>query len=288
MAAESESLVFSREFWIYFAVPNANDDSANPMIVFLHIPKTAGSTFQFILENSFGVSACHTDHNKKPRFTQDDFDFARMVFPGMKSLAGHNLVDPLSLTVPDPFHITFLREPVARVFSNYQDTVLIGGNTASFEADLRRNEHLENFQVKVIAGGRDLDRAKRYLEQCRFVGLTEKFDLSLSVLGKLCPYRLNPNYKRRRTAPANDIKKSLENDPRIVDMAREHNRLDLELYDFARTEIFPKFCAQAGFSPEATVASYDKYTTDDQWRYRLCHAYNLLFYRSACKLRRRP
>ena len=29
------------------------------MIVFLHIPKTAGSTFQFILENTFGLSACH-------------------------------------------------------------------------------------------------------------------------------------------------------------------------------------------------------------------------------------
>ena len=31
------------------------------MIVFLHIPKTAGSTFQIILENTFGVSACHTN-----------------------------------------------------------------------------------------------------------------------------------------------------------------------------------------------------------------------------------
>jgi hypothetical protein len=34
------------------------------MIVFLHIPKTAGSTFQFILENTFGISACHTNHTK--------------------------------------------------------------------------------------------------------------------------------------------------------------------------------------------------------------------------------
>ena len=40
------------------------------MIVFLHIPKTAGSTFQFILENSFGCKACHTNHAKKAVFGQ--------------------------------------------------------------------------------------------------------------------------------------------------------------------------------------------------------------------------
>lgn len=49
------------------------------MIVFLHIPKTAGSTFQFILENSFGISACHTNHTKKERFTRSDFDLAREI-----------------------------------------------------------------------------------------------------------------------------------------------------------------------------------------------------------------
>jgi len=39
-----------------------------PMIVFLHVPKTAGSTFQFILENSLGIHACHTNHTKKRIF----------------------------------------------------------------------------------------------------------------------------------------------------------------------------------------------------------------------------
>ena len=54
------------------------------MIVFLHIPKTAGSTFQFILENTFGVSACHTNHTKQHFFRQDDFEFARKFFPRMR------------------------------------------------------------------------------------------------------------------------------------------------------------------------------------------------------------
>ncbi len=256
------------------------------MIVFLHIPKTAGSTFQFILENTFGLSACHADHSRKKVFRRDDFNFACKFFPRMKSLAGHGLADPLSLEAPKPFHITFLREPVARVFSQYQDTVLAGGNTLSFEEYLRQGGCLSNLHVKLMAGGPDLGKAKQYLELCGFVGITEKFDLSLHVLKKLSPMPLNLNYKRRRIAPTDRIKKLLADDPRMVELAREYNQLDIELYDFALKELFPKFCAQARFKSGDVVKSYNNYTNDFKWRYRLCHLYNQLIYRQACKLRR--
>jgi hypothetical protein len=254
------------------------------MIVFCHIPRTAGSSFQFILENSLGVFACHTNHTKKPVFTQRDLDFARKMFPGLRSIAGHNLFDPLSLSVPNPFHITFLREPVARVFSQYQASVL-NGNRRTFEEELRQNEDLENLHVKLMAGGRNLDKAKRYLETCGFVGLTEKFELSLQVLERLSPYPLNLNYKRKNLAPDNRIKKSLENDSRLVEMTREYNRLDLELYSFGVNEIFPGLCARAGLDPADQVASHDHYTSEIKWKYLLCHLYNMSFYRQVCKAR---
>src|SRR5208283_5401822 len=120
------------------------------MMVFLHIPKTAGSTFGFVLENTFGPGACHTNHIKKDLFGQDDFDFASRIFPRLDSIAGHNLVDPMSLTIPNPFYMTFVREPVARVFSYYQDTVLSGGNTMTFEETVRTNERCENLHVKLM------------------------------------------------------------------------------------------------------------------------------------------
>jgi hypothetical protein len=257
------------------------------MIVFLHIPKTAGSTFQFILENTFGLSACHSNHTKQPIFRQDDFEFARKFFPRLKSLAGHNLVDPLSLNLPGAFHLTFLREPVARVFSHYQDTVLTGAKTWTFEEFMRQSDVGENLHVRLMAGERNLDKAKKYMERCDFVGLTEKFNLSLHVLQKLSPYPLNLNYKRRRTAATNTIRQPVADDPRMIELAREHNQLDLALYDFAVREIFPKFCARTGFAPDAQVASFDTYTSDRHCRYRLCHLYNLFIYRQLGKLRRR-
>jgi hypothetical protein len=264
---------------------NANDNQVNSMFVFLHIPKTAGSTFQFILENNFGVSACHTNHIKKKVFSRDDFAFAKKLFPRMKSLAGHNLVDPLALDVPGAFHLTFLREPVARVFSHYHESMRTSGNTLSLEESLEKKDYLNNLHVKLMAGELNLDKAKKYLERCSFVGLTEKFELSLHILKRLSPWRLNLNYKRRRTAPNDRAKKSPADDPRSAEIVREYNHLDMALYNFALQEIFPKFCAQTGFRPDDQVASYDNYTSDIHWRYRLCHIYNLLAYRQLVKFR---
>jgi hypothetical protein len=253
----------------------------------LHIPKTAGSTFQFILENSFGIRACHTNHTKHKLFDQKDFEFARKFFPGLRSIAGHNLINPTGLDVPNPFFMTFLREPVARVISQFQDGILVGKSTATFEAALSQNEDFENLHVKLIAGERNLDKAKRLLEQYDFVGLTEKFDLSLDVLDKLCPVKLNLNYKRKRSHPDNTIKKSVEKDERLKEMAREKNRLDIELYSFAVNEIFPRCCGKAGFNPLDHVESHEKYTSEIRPKFLLCQLYNMLFYRQINKLIRR-
>lgn len=254
------------------------------MIVFLHIPKTAGSTLNFVLDNSFGIFGCHTNHTKKKVFDQTDLNIARKLFPGLRSIAGHNIIDPLQLSVPDPFYMTFLREPVARVISQYQDNVISGDYRLTFEEALRDDETFENLHVKLMAGERSLEKAKRFLDRCEFVGLTEKFELSLRVLGRLSPYKLNLKYKRRRVAPVNSIKKTLESDPKMLALAREKNQLDLELYAYAVQQVFPKVCAKAGFKPTDTVASYDHYTSEAHFKFIAFNIYNMLFYRQICKL----
>lgn len=254
------------------------------MIVFLHIPKTGGTTFQFILENSFGIHHCHLGHLGKKVNDQRDFEFVKKVFPWLRSIAGESLVDPLGLSIPDPFYITFVREPVARVFSHYQDNVQRGKSKMTFEEMLRSDEMLENIQVKLMAGGRNLDKAKFFLEKCNVVGLTEKFDLSLHVLERLSPHKLNLNYQRKLAAQDTTIKKSLASDSRMVEMAKEYNKLDLELYAFAVNEIFPKMCAKAGFSSSDKVATYDVYTSEIKPNFLLHRLYNQAFFRNICKI----
>ena len=256
------------------------------MIVFLHIPKTGGTTFRFILENSLGVFNCHAHQTRRDVFSQSDFDFVRKIFPRLKSIAGHNLVDPLSLSFPNPFYITFMREPVARVISHYQDTVLRGNNRASFEESLRANDQLQNLHVKLMAGGPNLDKAKRFLEKCGAVGLTEKFDLSLHIVERLCPVKLDLHYRRRVVARDNATKQSVQRDSRMLELAGEYNRLDVELYSFALNEIFPRLCEKAGFSPSDKVSSYEIFSGGVHARNQIGRFYNKVF-RELYKLRSR-
>jgi hypothetical protein len=253
------------------------------MMIFLHVPKTGGTSFRFVLENSFGVSHCHTNHTRKPVFRQHDLNFVRRIFPGLRSIAGHNIINPLGLSVPDPFYMTMLREPISRVISHYQDGVLRRGKTEPFEQALRRSEELENLQVKLMAGERNLDKAKHFLEKCNLVGLTEKFDLSLELLGRLSPCKLNLNYKRKVVARDYSVRRSIQANAALMELAGEYNKLDLELYSFAVNQIFPKLCEQAGLSPSAQVPSYDTYTTEMQPKYQIGRFYNKVF-RQICKV----
>ncbi len=260
------------------------------MYLFLHIPKTAGTTFQLILENNFGITYCHLGHLGKKIADQKDLDFTRKFFPWLRSISGENLLDPLRFAIPDPFYMTILREPVARTFSYYQDEVLRGQRKLTFEEMLKADPGARDTQVTWLAGQRDLDRAKMVLEKMKWIGLTEKFDLSLQVLNRLIPKPLNMAYRRKVVARDNSLKKSLEQDPRMIDIAREFNRLDLELYDFATREIFPGLCARAGLSPTDKVASFETEMSDLRPNFLLSRFYNQTFFRQVCKVyrRRRP
>jgi hypothetical protein len=254
------------------------------MFVYVHIPKTGGTTFSGILENTFGISHCHAFHVRKNIFDKNDFAFARMVFPRMRSLSGSNLINPLELGIPGPFFATFMREPVARVLSHYQHIARYG-RPMPFEEELRSNESMQNLTVKILAGGLNLGRAKVFLEKCGFIGFTDIFDFSLRILDKLSPYKLNLNYHPGQVAPNNSIKKKLEADPRAMEMTREFNRLDLELYTFARNEIFPRFCVKAGINPPETVESPAVSTGGLTFRYRLSGFYNKRIFRELCRIR---
>ena len=75
------------------------------------------------------------------------------------------------------------------------------------------------------------------------------------------------------------MRRAIEKDKGLLDLAREHNRLDLELYSFAADEILPKLCEKAGLKPSDTVRSCEAEGEESE-----VDLYNMLFYRQLCKL----
>ena len=111
--------------------------------------------------------------------------------------------------------------------------------------------------------------------------------MSLQVLNRLLPKPLNMAYRRKVVARDNSIKKSLEQDSRVIDIAREYNQLDLQLYEFATREIFPGLCARAGLSPTDKVASYETEMSDLRPNFLLSRFYNQTLFRQVCKVYRK-
>jgi hypothetical protein len=103
------------------------------------------------------------------------------------------------------------------------------------------------------------------------------------VLDQLSPHKWNLNYTRKVVARNNKVKEALERDRRMIELAREHNQLDLELYQFAVNEIFPRLCEKAGINPSDKTPSYQDHTRKTLRSFLTGRLYNRL-YRQLCKV----
>jgi hypothetical protein len=135
-------------------------------------------------------------------------------------------------------YATILREPVDRTLSHY---CWLNAADLPLPEMLVRGRLLDNLMTRLLYGSESplgelppdaLERAKQTLGEFEVVGLTEQLDETIVLVERMLglgvvPYRSqNVNPGRRRVA-------DLTEEERAV--VEEHNRLDLELYAYART-----------------------------------------------------
>ena len=227
-----------------------------PPLVFIHIPKTAGTTLHKILSHQFKPSetAIHHDAGGIP----SDELVARMSGsdPAVKLVMGHTSAR-FHDRVPDVRYITCLRDPVARLVSHYHharldpthylhEALVRGGwGPADYVASGLSGE-LSDGMTRMIAGMDDFhhggvdeavfQRAIRNLEE-RFevVLLTETFDSGLldaaSRLGWKTPYYIPRKKGRYAGAPPLG-----EEERRTIEARNTHDR---RLYEWVRANRTP-------------------------------------------------
>ena len=255
------------------------------MILFTHIPKTAGTTFKSILFSNYGIHTVDANKTRKAVFTKKDLDRARRYFFGIKAVSGHNLSDPpRNIKEGNARLITILRDPYTRCASHYQDKVLRNNLEMSFGEWIQQEEY-QNFMVRSISGNNDLQRAKDLLKNDYFfVGFTEKFDESLLLLNFLLEQPLSLKYKKMIVASSNEIKKRLLNDQKSLSLLKRFNESDRQLYDFAMKEIYMPMVnrySEKLDSQQSPMTDHDK----KSWRkFKAGFLYNKFIYRQLLKL----
>jgi hypothetical protein len=215
------------------------------MLAFLHIPKTAGTSFATVLHH----------HHRGEEFHYLGNAFSRpelLEAPGgpVRAASGHVTIAQLDRLVPGAPVATILRHPVSRTLSHYR--YLADGRGRGFVPPdkhfpmpaLSLQEALapggyvpDNLQTRMLCGIDSpldelpvdaLERAKGALsERVEHVGVTERFDEFLAVVAvaqgwptvasgrsRVGGRRLEPSVEERR-------------------FVEERNQLDLELYEHA-------------------------------------------------------
>ena len=250
----------------------------NRPFFFLHIPKTAGTTLNTILDDNLPkdrILSLYTEsqHRALADICYDDLALYKLV-------RGHVFITDFTeiLDGPVPFRVfTFLRDPVQRVISEFhflkrwpkshlydylnRNDVSLLEYVTSDEKVLRNRGR--NNMVNSLSGvrGADLDEgldlAWHHLkDRFAFFGILERFDESLLMLKRLMG--LGSAFYERQNVRGTSLDAPLTREE--FEIICEHNRYDLLLYERA-VEEFSRRVDLLGAEFQADVRMFDAINT---------------------------
>lgn len=218
-------------------------------LIFLHIPKTAGTTLNRIIEWQYNPLTIFTMDPYRIRATPERLKkLSEQRRRRLRVVRGHLYYGVHEYLPQGATYITMLREPVARFFSAYyflQRRPLhpmhrkVTTERIGVEDFIRLTPHRQNLQCSLLAGVKNngicderiLEQAKENLvKSFSVVGICERFEESLMLIAKTFDWNV-PFYENRKVSKT----RRPAVDPAAIEMIREHNRLDLELYDFGKS-----------------------------------------------------
>lgn len=237
--------------------------------IYLHIPKTAGSTFNAIIDRNFGRKANvftsrPFDENYSEESTRCYLENSKDTLLSLSSeqrenidiLKGHLYFGIHRLFTKEYKYITFVRNPIDRVISNFEYIRRLPSNESNYKlisllefVDGNMDLSVSNLQTRMISGEKDpnveiekahLKVAKEHIDKYfDFVGLTERFDESLILMrrqGILSKLRYKPlnigRYRGKNIKPVVGAK--------ALKLIHERNIIDMQLYEYVHNKLVNK------------------------------------------------
>lgn len=232
-----------------------------PTVIFLHIPKTAGSTLHQIIRRQYRSQYIY-HMGSYPDSLEKFKNLPLRRRADIRVLMGHFEMG-IDEYLPRPStYFTLLRDPIARAISYFSH---VRRDTDHYCHDLVTTQHMnletfinsqadvmmDNGQTRMLAGrlydvpfghcdAEVLAAAQRHLqERFAFVGLTERFDEALLLMKYTFKWS-NLYYTRRNISPAQDKKPFPD---ATLAAVQQVNQWDMALYSFAETLLAEKIAA---------------------------------------------
>jgi Sulfotransferase family len=218
-------------------------------LIFLHIPKTAGTTLNRIIEWQYSPLSIFTVDPHAIRATPERFKtLSEERRRQLRVVRGHMVYGIHEFLPQGATYITMLRDPVARLLSAYSFILRrplnpmhrkLKRGQLGVEAFIRLTPNRQNLQCRILAGVKDVSCDQRLLDIAKeniaksfsVVGLCERFEESLILIAEAFGWKI-PYYENRKVSKIHPV---LE--PSVVNMIQEHNHLDMELYEFAKRRL---------------------------------------------------
>lgn len=212
---------------------------------FIHIPKTAGTSFRVMLYELFAPSEIvpnvfdlEKNGGGYPEMNALLLQKQPNELKMMRLLAGHYPYQPMRYFEHQPKSMVFLRDPLGRAASNLFH--LKRRHTSFFNSTFEEifeqsPRQISNMQVRYLAGRlqkkqmrpNDLEIAKKRLKNIDFIGMTEEFETSIDYLEATFGWKFRERLQRN----VNNSLKLDDLNPDLIEKIKEANKLDQELYN---------------------------------------------------------
>ena len=229
----------------------SNDRQSSTTVIFLHLPKAAGTTLKDILHRQYPSDEVYQLDNTHFIEAQEKFkQLGQQEKAKLKIVTGHMYFGLHEYLASTATYITMLRNPIDRVVSYYyfvknlpthEDYELIKTKNISLKEYCQMpRENMNNGQTRFLSGTREFENcgndmlavAKQNLQKhFLLAGIQERFDESLLLLQEKLGWTRKPYYYQRNTNRSKSYAQ-LGITPDTLATIEKYNELDLELYKY--------------------------------------------------------